>query len=171
MINTNELLFCVDENNNPIRPRPRRIVHETGIWHRTSHIWIINKKKQILCQRRSLLKDKAPGLWEGFFGGHIPPNTTYINHAITELQEETGLDVNKSDLRKIFVYKYLKGKEFIGVFVLEWNGDENNLTLEPDEVDMVRWIDVNEFRILIVKNVKDWSTMDYQDNLFKLLGI
>lgn len=118
MINNEELLFCVDENNNPIDPKPRNLVHATGIWHRTSHIWIVNDKKEILCQRRSLLKDKAPGLWEGFFGGHIPPQVSYLDHALTELEEEVGLKVSKQDLKEVFVYKLDRGCEFVGVFVL-----------------------------------------------------
>ena len=130
MINKDELLFCVDENNNLIEPKPRQLVHSTGIWHRTSHVWIVNNKKEILCQRRSLLKDKAPGLWEGFFGGHIPPQVSYLDHAITELEEELGLEVSKGELKEAFVYKLTSGKEFVGVFVLNWGGDITKLKLE-----------------------------------------
>ncbi len=169
MINNKELLFCVDENNNPIKPSPRQLVHSTGIWHRTSHIWIVNNKKEILCQRRSLLKDKAPGLWEGFFGGHIPPQVSYLDHAITELEEEVGLKVLKEDLKEAFVYKLARGKEFVGVFVLNWNGDETKLKLEPDEVDRVKWIPIQDLKNNLDNKDGTWSVMGYEDKLFKLL--
>lgn len=34
MINKDELLFVVDENNNPVEPKPRKKVHTKGYWHR-----------------------------------------------------------------------------------------------------------------------------------------
>lgn len=168
MIKNDELLFCVDESNNPINPQSRNLVHSTGIWHRTSHVWIINDKGEILCQKRSLLKDKAPGLWEGFFGGHIPPKVSYLDHAMTELEEEVGLKVSIGDLRKAFIYKLERGKEFVGVFVLKWNGDETKLTLEPDEVDRVKWFKKEELKNYIDKNDGTWSVMGYEDQLFEL---
>lgn len=169
MINKDELLFCVDEENNPIDPKPRQLVHQTGIWHRTSHVWIVNNNHEILCQRRSLLKDKAPGLWEGFFGGHIPPQTSYLDHALTELKEEVGLKVEKQDLKELFIYKLERGKEFVGVFLLNWNGIESELVLEPDEVDQVRWYSKNTLRDQLNKNNGQWSVMGYEDKLFELI--
>lgn len=169
MINNQELLFCVDENNNPIDPKPRNLVHATGIWHRTSHIWIVNDKNEILCQRRSLLKDKAPGLWEGFFGGHIPPQFSYLDHALKELEEEVGLKVSKQDLEEAFVYKLDRGCEFVGVFILNWSGDETKLKLEPDEVDQVKWILKEDLKNDLDKNEGKWSIMGYEDKLFELI--
>lgn len=169
MINNEELLFCVDENNNPIDPKPRSLVHATGIWHRTSHIWIVNDRNEILCQRRSLLKDKAPGLWEGFFGGHIPPQVSYLDHALTELEEEVGLKVSKEDLKEAFIHKLERGKEFVGVFVLSWDGDETKLKLEPDEVDQVKWVSIDEFKKQIAENKESWSIMGYEEKLFENL--
>lgn len=98
MIKKDELLFTVDEFNNPVEPMPRNEVHSKGIWHRTTQIWIINDRKQILCQRRSLLKDSNPGKWEAFWGGHLAPNQEYVDCALQELREELGISVSKSDL-------------------------------------------------------------------------
>lgn len=168
MINNEELLFCVDENNNPIEPQPRNLVHATRIWHRTSHVWILNNKKEILCQRRSLLKDKAPGLWEGFFGGHIPPKISYLDHAATELNEEVGLKIKKTELKEAFIYKLARGNEFVGVFILKWNGDETKLKLEPDEVDQVIWFPKNELKEKLDNKDDNWSIMGYEDQLFNL---
>lgn len=72
MINSEELLFCVDDNNNPIEPLPRKFVHANSVWHRVSHIYVVNtQNKQILCQQRSLKKDALPGIQEAYFGGHV----------------------------------------------------------------------------------------------------
>lgn len=169
MINNEELLFCVDENNNPIEPKPRNLVHASGIWHRTSHVWVVNNKKEILCQRRSLLKDKAPGLWEGFFGGHIPPQVSYLDHALTEIQEEVSLKVSKEDLKEAFIHKLESGKEFVGVFILNWSGDETKLKLEPDEVDQVKWFSKEDLKDNLEAKDGKWSIMGYEEKLFEII--
>ncbi len=66
MINNKELLFVVDENNQPQQPLPRNVVHKNSLWHRTAAVWVINRNGKILCQKRSLKKDVKPGMWEAF---------------------------------------------------------------------------------------------------------
>ncbi len=169
MINSEELLFCVDENNNPIEPKPRSIVHSTGIWHRVCNIWIINNKNEILCQKRSLLKDNDPGLWNSFVGGHQAQNINAEEQSIIELKEELGLNINSFELRKLFIYKLNEAKEFISVFILKWNGDINKLKLEPDEIDEVKWFSVKDFKKQIKENMENWSVMGYESKFFELV--
>ncbi len=169
MINSDELLFCVDENNNPIDPKPRSLVHTTGIWHRTSHIWVINNVGKILCHRRSLLKDNAPGQWSCFFGGHIPYRQTYLESAVSELFEEINLKINKNDLEEIFIYKLESGKEFNGVFILRWNGNISDLKPESEEIDKIEWFSPNEIIDQYSRNVLDWYLPEYENKIFELV--
>jgi isopentenyldiphosphate isomerase len=67
------------------------------------------------------------------------------------------------------VYKLERGKEFVGVFILKWNGDETKLILEPEEVDQVKWFKKEEFKNHIDKNDGTWSVMGYEDKLFELM--
>ncbi len=169
MINRKELLFCVDENNNPIESKPRSLVHTTGIWHRVCNIWIVNNKNEILCQKRSLLKDNDPGLWNSFVGGHQAPDSTAEEQGVTELKEELGIKIKGPELQKLFVYKLTGAREFISVFIFRWSGDETKLKLEPDEVDQVKWFGIEDFKKQIVENKKNWSVMEYEDKLFGLI--
>jgi len=105
MINKNELIFVVDKNNNPLKPFPRYIVHKKVLWHRTTGIWVINHKKQILCQKRSMKKDTKPGFREAFFCGHLNAGESYFDNALQELSEELGIKVEKG---KLTHYKTLK---------------------------------------------------------------
>jgi isopentenyl-diphosphate Delta-isomerase len=119
VINKDEMLFVVDKNNNPLEPKPRSEVHSKGYWHRTAHVWILNFKNQLLCQKRSLLKDSNPGFWEPFFGGHLAPGVEYLDGAIEELNEELGLNIKKDQLKLFKIYKEQgdKPSEFQGVFL------------------------------------------------------
>ncbi len=157
MINKDELLFVVDENNQPLAPKPRKIVHGKRMWHRTSGVWIINSKKEILCQRRSLKKDQNPGFWEAFFGGHLAPGEDYLDNACSEVSEELGIKVYKKDFKFYNVFKSNKPKhaEFQGVFALFSNATK--FKLEEDEIDEVKWLGIDRLkRILLYETKSKW---------------
>ena len=143
MINSAEELFVVDENDQPIKPLKRSEVHSTGAWHRVAHIWVHDGEGNILCQRRSLLKDTNPGFWEGFFGGHIAAGVQPQHGALQEVKEELGIDLEPNELDFEFKFQYFspnnKNNEFLYVYLFIWNGDINCLELEADEVAEVVW--------------------------------
>ncbi len=171
MINKNELLLVVDENNQPIGNKPRQEVHSKGLWHRVSHIWIINSKKEILCQKRSLLKDASPGKWEPFFGGHMGSEVSYLEGAKTEVKEELGIKIDESNLSFWKTYKSESGKEFQGVFVYKWDGRVEDLTFEIKEVDQIKWVVFEEVKDLVLsKDENNWSKQGYEEELFKYIG-
>lgn len=169
MIDKDELLFVVDENNNPLTPQPRSLVHAKGYWHRTSHIWILNSQNELLCQRRSLLKDVNPGFWEPFFGGHLAPNVDYLEGAILELNEELGLQIDKDQLKLFKIYKEQgkKASEFQGVFLLNWDGDISKIKFEKEEIDELKWFPLSEVRQFLAKNKDNWSEMGYEKEFFE----
>jgi isopentenyldiphosphate isomerase len=172
MINTKELLFSVDENNNPIEPQPRDISHAAGIWHRTSHVWVINNQGNILCQQRSLLKDSNPGLWEPFFGGHLAPKQSYQEAALNELEEELGIRKTASNITFYKTYKYVPGTEFQGIFTTTWDGDITTLQLEEDEVEQVAWHSPDDIRRLVVDSHEEpWTRLGYESELLDRLAI
>jgi isopentenyldiphosphate isomerase len=172
MINPDELLYSVDEHNNPIKPQPRRLSHKIGIWHRSCHIWIVNSQKEILCQQRSLLKDSNPGLWEPFFGGHLAPKQEYTDAAVCEVREELGLDITANDLQFFKEYRYTPGTEFQGIFILHWDGNVTSLHLEPDEVEQAAWKSIEEIESQVVRDKnKRWTIMGYDEELLKQLRL
>ncbi len=167
MIIKDELLYAVDGLNNPIKPEPRKRAHTNGTWHRTSQIWIVNDKQQILCQRRSLLKDTNPGKWEAIFGGHLTPKQEYIDCAIIELREELGIEATREDLHFLFINKSEKDKEFQGIFSISWNGNSSHLQLEKEEVEEVKWISIENLLKLFKEKDDNWSSFSYETKLLK----
>ncbi len=159
MLDQEELLFVVDGKNNPLLPLPRSLAHKKLLWHRTTGIWVINNNKQILCQRRSLLKDTKPGFWCCFFGGHMSPNEEYVQNAVIELKEELGINLSEKDLIPFKILKSDKPthKEFQQIFACVVNGDINNFKFEKDEIDQIAWIDLDEVRgFLLNKKNNKW---------------
>ena len=170
MINGEELLYVVDENNNPVEGKSRNETHAKNLWHRCSHIWVVNSKNQVLCQKRTMLKDKNPGMWEAHFGGHVRYAEEYIDNALIESKEEIGLDRNKEDMIFFKIYKYNKDKEFQGIFYTYWNGDSKDLKLEKEEVETITWIAITELRKIFKEKDKAWVHQGYEEKILNSLS-
>lgn len=172
MINPHELLYIVDENNKPLKPQQRSVAHQKGLWHRTTGIWVINDKKQILCQKRSLRKDIKPGYWEAFFGGHVAPGKDYLKSAVIECNEELGILISPDTL---IPYKVFKGekpthKEFQKVFALLCNKEIKEFHFETEEIDELRWIELTTVKnILLDTHVSDWVKKPWDNEILTWL--
>jgi isopentenyldiphosphate isomerase len=170
MVKSDELLFVVDDDNNPIDPQPRSLVHKNGLWHRTAHIWIVNKKKEILCHRRSMTVEISPGNWDPYCGGHLGPNVSYIDGAIRELNEEMGITATEKELSFFKVYKNETNTEFQGIFFMTWEGDSNSLHMQKDEVEQIEWFPLADVWSFIVLEKKEgWSNIAYAENILEWL--
>jgi 16S rRNA (adenine1518-N6/adenine1519-N6)-dimethyltransferase len=169
----NELFLVVDENDSPLSPLPRKLVHGHGVWHRVSHIWVLDGNGNVLCQQRSLEKELNPGRWESFFGGHLRPQEDYKQGAVRELQEEIGLQTNS--LVHLQTYKRFDAEsdgynnEFQGIFSTEWKGDTADLHFDDGEVEQVKWMSLSEVLSRLQASSQDWTNCGYEEELIKRL--
>ena len=84
-----EYIDLLDENGNKLNTRKKRTeVHRDGDWHKSVHIWIINKNSEILLQRRAADKDSDPNMLDISCAGHLSSGDDSITGAIRELKEE-----------------------------------------------------------------------------------
>lgn len=172
MIDNNELLYIVDENNNPHEPQQRSIAHKSGLWHRTTGIWTINTKGQILCGKRSHKKDVDPGYWESTLGGHLAPNEEYIYNAVKECKEELGINISEKNLIPYKIFKSDKPteKEFQHVFALLLEKDIQEMHFEKDEIDQLKWVDFIEVRkILKDSKITNWVKNKWDEEVLNWL--
>jgi isopentenyldiphosphate isomerase len=165
MIDPHELVLTVDDHDRPIKPVERKAVHSTGAWHRVAHILVYRGDGQVLCARRSLKKDLSPGKWECIFGGHLAPGQEVVTGAVMELGEETGIRVSEQDMAFFKVHKYSaedgRNREFQYVYVLRWDGADNELVPEADEVEQLAWRTVDEVKKLVTPPT-DWVRLGYE---------
>jgi isopentenyl-diphosphate delta-isomerase type 1 len=142
-----ELLDLVDKRGDKIGTATREECHNNPkLIHSVVHCWILNSKKQILWQQRSMTKDVCPGYWDMSCGGHVPsgekPDTTIIR----ELNEELGVKNEKP----IFVEKYLwassdkRQTELIYLYYLIIDESKSFFKLEDGEVEQVKWFDIED---------------------------
>ena len=152
-----EYLDVVDENGKPTGETVERsVAHREGFPHRTSHLWLVRKRDgriQVLLQKRAMIKS-FPGCYDISSAGHIPAGQDYYPSAIRELKEELGLTAKESELIPCGDMKIVWDDVFFGIpyhdrqytkVLLLWADiEEDQLTLQKEEVDGVLWIDLQD---------------------------
>lgn len=158
-----EYLDLVDEENNLTgKNELRSIVHSTGLWHRTVHIYLfrkINNNIEFLVHLRSKNKDLHPNCWDTRFGGHIKSGENIENGVTNEIKEELGINLNPSKLiegefRKSDKYP---NREFSKIYYLEYSKPLANLTFNDGEVQEVKWLSKEDIPNSIDQSPEKWS--------------
>jgi len=148
-----ELLDIVDDNDCVVGLLPRSDVHRLGLKHRAVHILIFNSKGELFLQRRSMRKDKCPGLWDSSASGHLESGEDYNDCAIRELREELGITA-VGGLTRLF--KLQACNETDNEFVWVYRGFcDGPFTLNKDEISEGKWFSIEEIDRLI-KSVPRW---------------
>ena len=151
-----EFLDIVNENGIPTgQIVARDIAHLKGSWHRTSHVWLVRKKKatlQILLQKRAAIKS-FPGCYDISSAGHIPAGEDFVPSALRELKEELGIDAKPEELiccgdrtiiwDDVFFGQEYHDRQYTRVFVLWTDLEESDFRLQREEVESVRWMDLD----------------------------
>ncbi len=115
----------------------RRNVHARGLWHRAVHVLVFNRAGQVFLQKRSMLKDLSPGLWDSSCSGHLDSGEDYDAAARRELAEEIGVTVAETPARWFRIEPCLEtGWEFVWVYRLDHEGP---FVLHPEEIETGGW--------------------------------
>jgi isopentenyldiphosphate isomerase len=94
----NRMLNIVDENGDIVGEETRENIHERGLLHQEIHVWFYTPQGEIIFQHRAKDKDTYPDLLDATVGGHVEIGSDYIDAALQEIFEETGVVIQKSDL-------------------------------------------------------------------------
>lgn len=70
---------------------PRAEAIAAGAWCRSTNVFLLNHAGEVLCHRRSLVKERLPGAWMTHLGGHVALGETYESNARKEIEEEAGI--------------------------------------------------------------------------------
>lgn len=152
-----EYIDIVTKEGKPTgKSAPKSEIHSEGYYHHTIHVWLYTTRGEVLLSQRSASKLICPLLWDVSAAGHIDAGEGMINAAIREVQEEIGLMIREPDLEKIGVFECFQSygngivdNEFHNTFISELKVDISNLELQRDEVEAVKLVSLEEFKILI----------------------
>jgi 16S rRNA (adenine1518-N6/adenine1519-N6)-dimethyltransferase len=110
-----EIFDIVDEQDRVIGSDTRSSVHVNNSRHRAVHMLVQNGAGEIFLQKRSIWKDRNPGLWDSSSAGHVDSGETYNEAADRELREELGIQAPLEPLGRLACTEET-GWEFIEVF-------------------------------------------------------
>ena len=155
-----ELLDIVDENNNLTSLKEeRKIAHEMNLWHRHVSCWIMNKKGEILLQKRSKNKKKNPNKWAKT-GGHVDSGEKVEDAILREIKEEIGIDVDKKDLELLDIYKSQdENNKYFGYnYFVYVNYPIKQYTLQKSEVSRVKYVTIEK-----IEKAKEINDENYKN--------
>lgn len=133
-----EWFDVVNERDEVLRRETRRVVHATGLWHRAVHIMVFDAAGRVFLQKRSMLKDLSPGLWDSSCSGHVDAGEDYDTAAVRELGEEIGVNTTTMPKRWLRVDACVEtGWEFVWVYRLAYAG---TITVDPREIQYGEWV-------------------------------
>jgi isopentenyldiphosphate isomerase len=132
-----EIFDVVNERDEVVGRQTRREVHRLGLMHRAVHVLVFNGRGQVFLQKRSMLKDRQPGLWDSSASGHLDSGEDYDTCATRELREEIGLSL-PAPPRRLFKLAASPDTDQEHVWVYRCEA-EGPFTLQPEEIERGDW--------------------------------
>jgi len=138
---------------------------ELGVmdFHLVVHVCIFNEQGEMLIQQRQPCKT-FPNMWDVTVGGAAHTGETSRAAAERESREEIGFDLDLCDDRPFFTINFSGG--FNDFYLVERDIDIEKLTLQPEEVQAVKWASQDAIKQM----VSDGEFIDYYfiDMLFEM---
>ena len=108
-----------------------------GEYRLVVHVCIFNSAGEMLIQKRHREKNTWAGLWDISVGGGVLTGENSREAAMRETAEEIGLAIDLSTARPRLTVNFWHG--FNDVYLLEMDLSLEDLVLQEDEVEEVRW--------------------------------
>ena len=132
-----EIFDVVNERDEVVGQESRSEVHRLGLMHRAVHVLVFNAAGQVFLQKRSMTKDRQPGLWDSSSSGHVDAGEDYDACAVRELGEEIGLYLSAAPER-LFKLAACAGTDQEHVWVYRCEA-EGPFRLQPEEIERGGW--------------------------------
>ena len=81
-----EIFDVVNGRDEVIGRQLRSEVHRLGLKHRATHVLVFNSRSEVFLQKRSMKKDRQPGVWDSSVSGHVDSGEDYDACAVRELK-------------------------------------------------------------------------------------
>ena len=166
-----ELLDTYDINGNFVGVQTREFCHSKnpGVYHKPVWIFIKNDNNEILVQKRARCKKENPGKWDMPSAGHVNTGETSLQACVRETEEELGLKFKESDFEFLKEWLVQESWELAQIYLLKTNATIEQMSLQQDEVEDVKWLNYNHFvKLLYSKDFCDFP-LDYKDWIAMIL--
>lgn len=138
-----------------------------GEFHGNANIWFYKKvdgKVYILFQKRSKQVHNG-GKYDTSAGGHVDKGETFVEAALREAKEEIGISLSPEEI--YFLYGFNSGTSIFQVFLSDRTDKNDTFTLDPGEVESLKWVSLESLESFIEENAKS----PLRKNPFHLLAL
>jgi isopentenyldiphosphate isomerase len=151
-----EIFDVVNERDEVVDAKPRNVVHAQGLLHRAVHVLVFNSCGEIFLQKRSMKKDRQPGVWDSSCSGHVDSGEIYDETVVRELREELGLKLNSLPQKLFKIDACVEtDAEFVWVYRCENDGP---FQLHPDEIETGGWFAPEKVSKWISEKPQDFAS-------------
>ncbi len=148
-----EIFEVVSPEGDFIKYATRQECHSNpDLLHKTVHILLFNKQKQLWLQKRSVTKDIQPDRWDTSVGGHAVPGETTETAAKRETLEETNVNIDNPT----FCYSYLMRNNIESELVNTYCyllDDNTCIKFDPCEISDGKFFSRNKISDSLGKNI------------------
>ena len=153
---TEDIFDIVNERDEVIGRAPRSEVHARGLLHRAVHVLVFNARGEIFLQKRSMTKDRQPGVWDSSASGHVDSGEDYDTTAVRELREELGWQ-SPAPLERILRIEACEATDAEFVWVYRCTG-EGPFMLHPEEIERGDWFSPEHVTRWIAGRPEEFAT-------------
>ena len=150
-----EVFDVVNESDEVVGRATRNEVHRRGLMHRATHVLVFNSRNQVFLQKRSLKKDRQPGLWDSSASGHVDGGEDYDACAVRELREELGLKLSAPP-RRLFKLAASPETDFEHLWVYRCQAD-GPFELNAEEIERGDWFAPAEVTKLMAEKPREFA--------------
>ncbi len=188
-----EIIPIVNQQDKVIGYKNRnKITKRTKDIYRVSALWLVNSQEEILLAQRKFNKMHNPGKWGPAVSGTVAKNEDYLKNIIKETKEEIGLNLGKclnckniektqNLIKKIKqsnvsqkkdrydfwqidkLYSSVNWLFFCQWYFLKADIELEKFTIQPQELEQLKWIARKEFEIDLKNHPKKYITTMIQD--------
>ena len=159
-----EYLDLYDENENLIGEkvlRSKDMKLEIGKYIKIVIVFIKNNEDKFLIQKTS--KEKG-SVW-ATTGGLVSSGYTSDETIVKEIEEELGLIIDFNELKHIETIK--REYAFQDTYYLEKNIEIEDIKVQEEEVELVKWLSIDEIKELINKGEFRKGNIEAFENLLE----
>lgn len=151
-----EIFDVVDYNDEVTGQATRGEVHARNLLHRAIHVFVFNKRGDLLLQQRSMLKDAHPGVWDSSVSGHLDAGEDYSAAAVRELAEEMGIQAAEEpqEIARIQPGE-ATGWEHVRLYRTHHSG---SIHFPAAEVEAAAWFPVAEIEAWLAARPEDFAS-------------
>lgn len=159
------------------KTKQRHLVHRDQDWHRSVHVWIVDKhRKLVVLQKRSAKKDTYPNMWDISSAGHIESGDDSKDTAIREVAEELGIECSKDELIAGFTCPAQQAPLgcncYEDVYFIIRDKESCQFAIGEAEVTDVKWVEIDLLEKLLEDEDKHYvpRVKHYRTVFFKILA-